>query len=67
MKNLFKLGFFALALTLATAACNSNSTSDAAGDTIDSTAEVTTDSLENQIDSVDSTADIKEDSAEAAN
>ncbi len=28
MKNLFKLGFFALALTLATAACNSKSTAE---------------------------------------
>jgi ABC-type glycerol-3-phosphate transport system substrate-binding protein len=62
MKNLFKLGFFALALTLATSACNSNKTSEATSDTIDSTAEVKTDSLDAQIDTVDSTADAAKDS-----
>jgi ABC-type glycerol-3-phosphate transport system substrate-binding protein len=56
MKNLFKFGFLALAITLSVAACNSNTTEDAASDTIDSTAEMTTDSLEAQIDTVDSAA-----------
>ncbi len=62
MKNLFKFGFLALAITLSTAACNSNKTEEATSDSIDSTADVTTDSLENQIDTVDSSADATIDS-----
>jgi ABC-type glycerol-3-phosphate transport system substrate-binding protein len=62
MKNLFKFGFLALAITLSVAACNSNKTEEATTDTIDSVAEMTTDSLEAQIDTVDSTADAKTDS-----
>ncbi|MEJ6978890.1 hypothetical protein WG906_00415 [Pedobacter sp. P351] len=57
MKNLFKFGFLALAITLSVSACNSNKTEETATDSIDSTADVTTDSLENQIDTVDSAAD----------
>ena len=56
MKNLFKFGFLALAITLSVAACNSNKTEQAATDTIDSVADMTTDSLEAQIDTVDSAA-----------
>lgn len=56
MKNLFKLGFMAFAISLTVAACNSNKTEEAVSDTIDSTAEVTVDSLEAQIDTVDSAA-----------
>lgn len=62
MKNLFKFGFLALAISLSVAACNSNKTEDAAADTIDSTAEVMTDSLEAQIDTVDSAASAAVDS-----
>lgn len=57
MKNLFKFGFLALAISLSIAACNSNKTEEAASDTIDSVSEMTTDSLEAQIDTVDSVAD----------
>jgi len=56
MKNLFKFGFLALAISLSVAACNSNKTEEAVTDTIDSTAGAMTDSLEAQIDTVDSTA-----------
>ncbi len=56
MKNLFKLGFLAFALTLTVAACNSNKTEEAVSDSIDSTADVTIDSLDAQIDTVDSAA-----------
>ncbi|MHB1176990.1 MAG: hypothetical protein ACYCZO_01515 [Daejeonella sp.] len=62
MKNLFKFGFLAFAISLSVAACNSNKTEEAAADTIDSTAEMTTDSLEAQIDTVDSAADAAVDS-----
>lgn len=62
MKNLFKFGFLALAISLSVAACNSNKTEEAAADTIDSVAEMTTDALEAQIDTVDSTADAAIDS-----
>ncbi|MEJ7778606.1 MAG: hypothetical protein WKF68_03365 [Daejeonella sp.] len=62
MKNLFKFGFLALAISLSVAACNSNTTEENAADTIDSTAEMTTDSLEAQIDTVDSAADAAADS-----
>lgn len=64
MKNLFKFGFLAFAITLTAAACNSNTTENNASDTIDSTADVTVDSLENQIDTVDSAADVAADSAQ---
>jgi ABC-type glycerol-3-phosphate transport system substrate-binding protein len=64
MKNLFKFGFLALAITLSTAACSSNQSEETATDTIDSTAEVTTDSLENQIDTVDSAAEANIDSVQ---
>jgi hypothetical protein len=62
MKNLFKFGFLALAITLSVAACQSNTKTDAATDSIDSTADVTTDALENQVDTVDSAADASIDS-----
>jgi len=66
MKNLFKFGFFALAISLSVAACNSNKThesaTDSIADTIDSTAEVKSDSLEAKADTVDSVADAKVDS-----
>ena len=62
MKNLFKFGFLALAISLSVAACNTNKTEDNAADTIDSTADVTSDSLENMADTVDSAADVKIDS-----
>ena len=62
MKNLFKFGFLAFAISLSIAACNTNKTEDNAADTIDSTAAVTSDSLENMADTVDSSADVKIDS-----
>lgn len=62
MKNLFKFGFLAFAISLSIAACNTNKTEDNAADTIDSTAGVTSDSLENMADTVDSSADVKIDS-----
>lgn len=62
MKNLFKFGFLALAISLSIAACNSNKTEEDASDTIDSVSEMTTDSLEAQIDTVDSAADAAVDS-----
>ena len=62
MKNLFKFGFLAFAISLSIAACNTNKTKDNAADTIDSTAGVTSDSLENMADTVDSSADVKIDS-----
>lgn len=62
MKNLFKFGFLALAITLSAAACQSNKTEEAATDSIDSTADVTSDSLENMADTVDSNADASIDS-----
>ena len=58
MKNLFKFGFLALAISFTFAACNSGTTQEeAAVDTIDSVSEVTIDSLESEIDTVDSAAD----------
>ena len=62
MKNLFKFGFLAFAISLSIAACNTNKTEDNAADTIDSTAGVTSDSLENMADTVDSSAGVKIDS-----
>jgi hypothetical protein len=62
MKNLFKFGFLAFTISLSVAACNTNKTEDNAADTIDSTADVTSDSLENMADTVDSAADVKIDS-----
>ena len=56
MKNSFKFGFLALAISLSVAACNSNKSEEAATDNIDSVATMTTDSLEAQIDTVDSSA-----------
>jgi ABC-type glycerol-3-phosphate transport system substrate-binding protein len=62
MKNLFKFGFLALAITLSVAACQSSKTEESTSDSIDSTAEVTTDSLASQADTVDSTAEAAIDS-----
>jgi len=62
MKNLFKFGFLAFALTLAVSACSSNKTESNTADSIDSTADVTTDSLDNVADTVDSAADAHIDS-----
>jgi ABC-type glycerol-3-phosphate transport system substrate-binding protein len=62
MKNLFKFGFLALAITLTVAACQSNTKTDAATDSIDSTADVTSDSLVSQADTVDSAAEVSIDS-----
>ena len=64
MKNLFKFGFLALAISLSVAACSSNKTEDGTSDTIDSAAEATTDSLESKIDTVDSVASNKIDSVQ---
>ena len=64
MKNLFKFGFLALAISLSVAACNTNKTEDSTADSIDSTSEVTSDSLENMADTVDSAADVKIDSVQ---
>lgn len=62
MKNLFKLSFLALAITLSAASCQSNSSEGDTTDSIDSTADIVTDGLENQIDTVDSAADATIDS-----
>lgn len=66
MKNLFKFGFLAMAISLSVAACSSNKTesnsTDSLAETIDSTADVTSDSLKNQADTVDSAAEAKVDS-----
>ncbi|MEO8795315.1 MAG: hypothetical protein ABI390_07585 [Daejeonella sp.] len=62
MKNLFKFGFLAFAISLSVAACNTNKSENNAADSIDSTADVTSDSLENMADTVDSAADVKIDS-----
>ncbi|MBC8052319.1 MAG: hypothetical protein H7Y13_04600 [Sphingobacteriaceae bacterium] len=64
MKNLFKFGFLALAITLSAAACQSTKTEDNAADSIDSTAEVTTDSLGAVADTVDSAAAASVDSVQ---
>jgi hypothetical protein len=62
MKNLFKFGFLAFAITLTVAACQSNTKTDAATDSIDSTADVTSDSLVSQADTIDSAAEASIDS-----
>ncbi len=62
MKNLFKFGFLAFAITLTVAACQSNTKTDATTDSIDSTADVTSDSLVSQADTVDSAAEASVDS-----
>ena len=66
MKNLFKLSFLALAISLSVAACNSNKSSENTTDSIDSSAEATTDAIDSSadatIDSVDSTAEATKDS-----
>jgi len=68
MKNLFKFGFFALAISLSVVACNSNTSSDNAADTIDSTSNVLVDSIDSasdaQTDTIDSVSDVKVDSLE---
>jgi ABC-type glycerol-3-phosphate transport system substrate-binding protein len=63
MKNLFKFGFLALAITLSAAACQSNTSESGTADSIDSTADVTTDSLADVADTVDSAAEVSIDSA----
>ncbi len=62
MKNLFKFGFLAMAISLSVAACSSNKSESNAADSIDSTTDVKVDSLENKADTVDSVAEAKEDS-----
>jgi hypothetical protein len=57
MKNLFKFGFLALAISLSVAACNTNQGENAASDSIDSTTEVTTDSIEASADSLTDSLD----------
>lgn len=64
MKNLFKFGFLAFAISLSVAACQSNQTEDNAADSIDSTADVTTDSLGAVADTVDSAAEASIDSVQ---
>ena len=68
MKNLFKLGFLALAISLSVAACNTNQSENNSADSIDSTTEVTTDSIDSAAnaltDTVDSAADAKTDSVQ---
>ena len=64
MKNLFKFGFLALAISFTFAACNSSSTEESTTDTIDSVSEVSIDSLENEIDTVDSASDAAIDSVQ---
>jgi ABC-type Fe3+-hydroxamate transport system substrate-binding protein len=65
MKNLFKFGFLGLAITVATAACNSTSseteqTADSLANEIEAQVEATTDSIDSigeaAIDSLDSLA-----------
>ncbi|WP_256012097.1 hypothetical protein [Desertivirga xinjiangensis] len=66
MKNLFKFGFLAFAISLSVAACNSgkteNDTTDSLANSIDSTADVTAEALESQADTVDSAANASVDS-----
>ncbi len=66
MKNLFKFGFLAFAISLSVAACNTNKSENNMADSIDSTAEMTTDSIDSasdaMTDTIDSTADAKVDS-----
>ena len=66
MKNVFKLGFLTMAISLSVAACNSGTketdATDSLAESIDSTAEVSSESLENQADTVDSAADARIDS-----
>lgn len=65
MKNLFKFGFLAFAISLSVAACSSNQTENNQADSIDSTADVTSDSLTNLADTVDSVADVRIDSVKS--
>lgn len=64
MKNLFKFGFLAFAISLSVAACSSNTTENNQADSIDSTADVTSDSLTNLADTVDSAAEVSIDSVQ---
>ncbi|MGV3705251.1 MAG: hypothetical protein ACO1NU_07700 [Arcticibacter sp.] len=59
MKNLFKFGFLALAITLSASACNSSKTENNTADTIDSAADAS-------IDSIDASADAKTDTIDSA-
>ena len=65
MKNSFKFGFLALAISLSVVACNSNKATDNAVDSVDSTTEVTTDSIDStseaKVDTIDSVSDAKVD------
>jgi hypothetical protein len=65
MKNVFKFGFLALAISLSVAACNSGQTSEGAADS-DSIAAAATDSIDSTaaatIDTVDSAASAAKDS-----
>ncbi len=66
MKNLFKFGFFALAISLSVVACNSNKPAEEAADSVDSATEVVTDSIDStagaKVDTIDSAAGAKVDS-----
>lgn len=67
MKNLFKLGAIAFAITLSAAACKSNtnkneSTTDSLAEHIDSASESNADAFRNQADTIDSVGDAKVDS-----
>ena len=66
MKNLFKFGFFALAISLSVVACNSNTSSDNTADTIDSTSNALVDSIDStsdaQTDTIDSVSEVRIDS-----
>ncbi|EOR95844.1 hypothetical protein ADIARSV_0981 [Arcticibacter svalbardensis MN12-7] len=66
MKNLFKFGFLALAITLSAAACNSTKTDSSTADSIDSGASASIDSIDSsasaKTDTIDSAADATVDS-----
>ena len=65
MKNSFKFGFLALAISLSVVACNSNKKVDKAADSVDSTTEVKTDSIDStskvKVDTLDSVSSAKVD------
>ena len=56
MKNLFKFGFVALAISLSVAACNSNKTEEASDSTLVDTTSVLTDTVATDSVAVDTVA-----------
>ena len=56
MKNLFKFGFFALAISLSVVACNSNKATEATDSTTVSDSTMTADSAATDSTAVDTTA-----------